>query len=258
MHDLALVMPVYNEVACIEAVLRSWVKVLDQLDIDYRIFAYDDGSKDGTQEVLQKLAGGIGALLPQRHTNRGHGPTILRGYYHVTRVADWVMQVDSDDEMSPEHFPLLWQERSTNDVLFGCRQAREQSWDRKIITNVAKLIVGFTLGRGLRDVNTPYRLMRASRLAELLRIIPPNTFAPNVLISGLTVQRNYRYAQIDVPHVNRRTGTVSLTNRKLWVCALRSAWQTLRTTWFPRRFSKTELDLAYANLPVKAHQGKAA
>ena len=77
---LTLVMPVYNEAAAIGGVVRSWAAELDRLGIDYEMRVYDDGSRDQSAAVLEQLSNEVPRLLVTRHSNRGHGPTILRGY----------------------------------------------------------------------------------------------------------------------------------------------------------------------------------
>ena len=52
---LAIVMPVYNEEEAIGFVIDKWVKALDQLNIDYTINPYNDGSKDSTWQKIQEL-----------------------------------------------------------------------------------------------------------------------------------------------------------------------------------------------------------
>lgn len=54
--SLAVIMPVYNEEGAIVAVLDQWLKMLDGLiDADYQIHVYNDGSKDGTKEILHDM-----------------------------------------------------------------------------------------------------------------------------------------------------------------------------------------------------------
>jgi len=93
---------------------------------------------------------------------------------------------------------------------------------------VARLTIGLYFGAGLRDVNTPYRLIRTPILKRMLPLIPEDAFAPNVIISGLAVRMGLRIFQCEAPHQNRRTGEVSIVRWKLWKAALRSFRQTLR------------------------------
>ena len=225
--DLAVIMPVYNEEACIVGVVVSWREVLSSLDINFRMMVLNDGSQDGTIPALATFAGDdrIGVVNKE---NTGHGPTILRGYRQAVKVADWVFQCDSDGEMKAEHFPVLWEERDGYDALFGVRQGRAQNIGRKLISACSRLTVRLVFGPGVVDVNTPYRLIRADILSRIVNQIPDETFAPNVIISGALAKAGARIYNHPVPHESRQTGAVSIVKWKLWRAAGKSFWQTLR------------------------------
>lgn len=55
--ELTLVMPVYNEQEIIATVISSWHMKLENLNINFEIHAYNDGSKDNTLDVLNSLSG---------------------------------------------------------------------------------------------------------------------------------------------------------------------------------------------------------
>jgi dolichol-phosphate mannosyltransferase len=223
-------MPVHNEAACIEAVLRGWIAVLDPLGIPFHLVALDDGSTDRTPAILDALAADP-RLEVIHHSNRGHGPTILAGYQRAVSIAAWVFQCDSDDEIQPEHFPPFWAARVDFDAVVGVRVGRQQRWDRRLISRISRLVVRLYFGRAVADVNCPFRLIRSPALQRIAARIPPDTFAPNVLLSGALARTRARVLNLPVPHRHRRTGSVSITNLRLWKAALRSLWQTLR--WHP-------------------------
>ncbi len=223
--ELSIVMPVYNEAAVIAQVVTSWLGELDRLDIDWEFLAYDDGSRDETRGILERLAERQPGLVVTSKANSGHGPTILRGYREAR--GEWVFQVDSDDEMAPEHFAELWNRREDYDLLVGRRHHRDSPLARRAITALSRATVWILFGRAVTDVNAPYRLMRRSSLATLLPAIPAETFAPNVIISGLAARRGLRVREVPVPHRGRRTGTVSIVKWGLWKAAVRAFGQTL-------------------------------
>jgi glycosyltransferase involved in cell wall biosynthesis len=222
---LTVVMPVYNEESSVAEVVRAWAAELDRLGIDYELRVYDDGSRDRTADVLLELSNQVPRLLVTRHSNRGHGPTILRGYREAR--GEWVFQTDSDGEMEPDSFGRLWAEREPYDFLFGIRAGRVWTPARWVVTRVSRLAVRTLFGRGVADVNTPYRLMRRERLAPLVADLPDDLFAPNVILSGLAVREGLRIWQTPVPHQGRRHGGGSLVSlRKILKPASRSLRQT--------------------------------
>lgn len=226
MRELIAVIPVYNEAACIAGVIRSWQAVLDGLSADYEILVLDDGSTDATAVALREFTDESRVSVISK-PNSGHGPTILRGYKMACPEAEWVFQCDSDDEMPASGFPSLWQRRDDFDALFGARTGRSQSVGRRLISTVSRLIVHLMYGAGVRDVNTPYRLMRASLLGPIVAAIPDATFAPNLVVSGTLSMLGARIANIPVRHQNRRTGTVSIVRWRLWKAAAKSLIETI-------------------------------
>ena len=228
-YDLIVVIPVYNECEVIASVLEKWSSMLDHLQIRYLIRAYDDGSRDQTGNVLDASARKHPGRIQVFHqANAGHGPTILKGYREACREAEWVFQTDSDDEMSPDSFPSLWKEREKYDFLIGRRAGRKQPISRAIVSALSRLTVSMFYGRGVWDVNTPYRLMRSSCFEAYFKAIPDQTFAPNVILSGLAARDHVRCFERPVPQQNRKTGEVSIRKWKLFKAAVRSFGQTIR------------------------------
>lgn len=225
--DLAVVMPVHNEEACIAAVIRSWLDMLGTLAIRFRLVVLDDGSTDHTGAILDALAADP-HLQVLHHANRGHGPTILIGYRLGSRIAEWVFQCDSDDEIGPEAFPDLWARRAEHDAVVGTRARRHQSWDRRWISGCSRLVVRLCFGGAVTDVNCPFRLIRADLLRRIVEQIPSDTFAPNLLLSGALSRAGARVQNLPVPHRHRRTGSVSIVKWRLWRSVLRSLGQTVR------------------------------
>ena len=228
-----MVVPVYNEEGAIAGVLDSWAAELERLGIDYRLAVYDDGSRDGTGRILAELAARNPRLRATRHENRGHGPTILRGY-HEARTP-WILQIDSDGEMAASHFGSLWRQRDSYDFLLGARQDRASAPVRRLVSAGSRAAAHLLIGNGVRDVNSPYRLMRREAVLPLLDLLPEQPFAPNVLLSGLAARARLRILELPVPHEGRRTGSGSLTSRRLWAGIARSFGDTLATAVRARR-----------------------
>ncbi len=226
--DLCAVMPVYNEEEIVGSVAESWLEVLDELGINYELVAIVDGATDASEQVLRAVAERHPRLVVDAKPNSGHGPTILRGYRRGAVTAEWVFQTDSDDEMPAASFGELWELRHDVDAVIGIRSNRNQSAGRRAITRAARLTARAAFGCRLADVNCPYRLMRSSALASLLAPIPDDTFAPNVVLSGMLARSGARLAEVPVPHHDRTTGVVSILGWRALRAALRSFGQTVR------------------------------
>ena len=228
MIDVAVVIPVYNEDEIIQFVIDDWCACLSGLGLDFQIHCFNDGSRDNTSAVLAKAA----AANPARvfaidKPNSGHGPTILLGYQTLAPKAKWIFQIDSDNELGTAEFAALWQAAQNKDYAAGYRAELQYPLPRKVVSAISLLTVQLLYGGGLKDVNCPYRLMRSAVFAPLFGKIPADTFAPNVLISGLVSMKKIRFAQVPVRHTSRQTGEVSIAKMKLLKVAIKSFGQTI-------------------------------
>jgi len=222
--ELTVVMPAHNEEGAIPEAVATWAATLDALGIDYELRVYDDGSTDKTGAVLGELANRFPRIVVTSHANRGHGPTILRGYAEAR--GDWVFQTDSDGEMPASAFEALWARRHAYDFLLGYRVGPRANATRQLVTTVARLAVAALFRARLRDVNTPYRLMRRPWLQSAVSRVPPDLFAPNVVLAGLAARERLRIYEHPVPYHSRQGGPVRLIRGRLWRAAFRSLAQT--------------------------------
>lgn len=229
MSELTVVMPVYNEEEIIDVVVLDWIQTLRSMDIDFNINLYNDGSKDNSLEILRVMEKQYSEVTVIDKPNSGHGPTILQGYKNA--LSSWIFQVDSDNEMKANFFPKIWNKREDYDFLVGKRENRTQPLSRKIVSALSRFTVKFLYSSGIYDVNSPYRLMRREKFTEIFHKIPINTFAPNVIISGMAAKNNFRLYETKVPIEFRTTGEVSIQKWKLFKAAVISWWQTLNFSW---------------------------
>ena len=231
MKDLIVVIPAYNEEEIIEFVIKDWVFHLNRLNIDFQINIYNDGSPDNTYLKLLELSKTYNKLNPIDKINSGHGPTILTGYKESVGNADWILQIDSDNEMKAEDFYNLWDKRFKYDFLLGLRKNRNQPFARKLVSLISRFVVKQFYGSLVEDVNSPYRLMRSSKFKDVFFEIPEDTFAPNLVISGYVSKKNLKVFQIPIPHYDRETGNVSIKKLKLLKAAIKSMIQTIKLSF---------------------------
>ena len=223
--ELIVVTPVYNEQEVITTVIKKWTKALSELAIDYELRVYNDGSKDNTLQVLRDLEPNYPNLKIIDKSNSGHGPTILKGYKESLN-ADWIFQIDSDDEIDVTYFPELWNNREQYDFLIGKRMNRNTPAIRKLISFISRLTISILYGSRVYDVNCPYRLMRTDAVKDFIIKIPDYTLTPNLIIAGMTSRTNLRVFQTEVRFKFRTTGEVSIKRWKLIKFSFKSFWQT--------------------------------
>jgi len=224
--ELSVIIPVYNEDEIISVVLEEWIRVLTENKIDFEIRVYDDGSKDNSAEVLKLFAAKNKEINVTLKSNSGHGSTILQGYKEAT--SEWIFQVDSDNEMKASDFSKLWNKRDKYDFLSGYRYLRTNPWHRRIITQISRLTTYLLFGAKIKDVNSPFRLMRRIAFLDCFKLIPADSFAPNILISAYASYHNLSCFETEINCYPRQTGTVSLRSFRIFKPAAKSFIQTIK------------------------------
>jgi Glycosyltransferases involved in cell wall biogenesis len=199
-------MPVYNEATAIRGVVEEWLPVLG--GIRGVLLVMDDGSTDGTSEILRELQQRHADRMEViRHANRGHGQTVLEGYRTACdRGVEFVFQIDSDGQCDPKFFPEVWRLRKDFDVIYGRRVVRQDGWKRKVATWVVRLAVFCSTGVICEDANTPYRLMRAERLPDVVKRIPPTFDLANIALAVELKRARWRHASVPIVFRPRLAG----------------------------------------------------
>ena len=217
-----IVMPVYNESACIAGVCRQWMDVVRALS-SAELLVIDDGSLDGTSAILDELAALETRLIVVHQENSGHGAAIRRGYrLAIHRGAEWIFQTDSDGEISAADFWRLWPDRRQSRFVLGARQNRQDAPVRRLLSRIHRAILRVLFGVKLQDPNVGFRLMASSFLALLLEQVPDRVFAPNVFLAILARSCAEDLHEVPVNHMPRSSGKGSIRLCRLpflvWRC----------------------------------------
>ncbi|HEY8277978.1 MAG TPA: glycosyltransferase family 2 protein [Bdellovibrionota bacterium] len=225
-----LAMPAYNEEECIAAVVNGWTTELRRrFGSGFRMVVVNDGSRDRTGAILDSLAREIPELVVIHQPNGGHGSALYTAYHKALEFhPDWVFQTDSDDQFSPSDFGSLWDMRATSRFLLGRRKVRHDAKHRLFITRILRALIFAMFRANLRDCNVPYRLIEGGYLRGLLRILPPDMFAPNIFLSVLAARDGQQLWEIPISHKDRQTGTVSILRWKLLRVCFRCAGELIR------------------------------
>jgi dolichol-phosphate mannosyltransferase len=188
--ELLVVMPVFNEEASIEKVVRDWFSELDRQVGSFVLLAIDDGSTDGTHDTLRKLAAELDERLEVvSRPNKGHGQTCLEGYRKAYEGnVPYILQVDSDGQCDPIFFQEFWSKRTGFDVVYGQRQ-RADGFRRTLASWVLRWMLRIGFLTDCVDPNVPYRLMKTTACAGAFQSIPEDFFLANVALS-LLLKRN--------------------------------------------------------------------
>lgn len=214
-------MPVFNEEACVEQVVRAWFATLDRTVGDFTLLVISDGSTDATEESLTGLAGELGSRLEiDSHSNRGHGQTCIKGYVTgLDRQIPHLLQIDSDGQSDPIHFPEFWELRDQFDVIYG-RRSRKDGLRRIIASRILRLALKHFANVDCIDANVPYRLMNGAACAEAIRSIPRNFDLANVALAvELRKSSSIRHGEVPIGFPPRLGGEPSVPFLKFAVKA---------------------------------------
>ncbi len=126
-HECVIVVPAYNEEGCIEKIVRAWHKVSQEQNA--LLLVVNDGSRDRTREILDRLSEELSFLRVIHQDNAGHGVAIMRGYREALETGcTWIFQTDSDDQFSPKDFERIWEKRNKAFFVIGYRKVRHDAF----------------------------------------------------------------------------------------------------------------------------------
>ncbi len=219
MDKLYIIIPAYNEEDNIRTVIEDWYPVIEKNngDGESRLIIINDGSLDNTYQILMEEKEKRPLLHPISKANSGHGATVLYGYkYAIMNGVDYVFQTDADGQTLPAEFDRLWEERNFYDMVIGDRAHRKDGISRKVVAYVLRVCICLCFQVKVADANTPFRLMKAKTLQELLEDIPPEFNLTNVLLTVLFHKKNKKVKYIPITFRQRQGGVNSINITKIF------------------------------------------
>ena len=227
MDRLFIVMPAYNEAENIADVVGQWHPVAERIQAEGNtcsLVIANDGSKDDTWEKLTNLCQQYPLVVPLNKANSGHGATVLFLYrYALSQKADYVFQTDSDGQTLPEEFWQLWENRNDYEFQIGTRVGRQDGFGRVFVTKTLRLVVWLIFKVWVKDANTPFRLMKALSLSEIMQLIPEDFFLANVAVSAIAVKQKRSIGWYPITFRPRQGGVNSINMRRI----IRIGWKAL-------------------------------
>jgi dolichol-phosphate mannosyltransferase len=210
--SVAVAIPAYNEAEGIGGFLEEIDRALRPHVGALHIVVVDDGSTDGTGEVLERVRPSLACTFEvlRNPINRGHGPSVVEGYRRaLERGPDYVLQVDGDGQFHGSDLRrLLVLLLDDAHAVSGVRRFRQDPWFRMAMTRLLRTYVHTSFGVAARDPNCPLRGYEAALLSELLAAIPNNCLIPNLYLTVVAARRGVALLEVDVSHRVRR-GTSS-------------------------------------------------
>lgn len=227
MDKIYFVLPAYNEAENIDDVVKQWYAVVQKINDEGNaatLCIADDGSKDDTMQRMKELATSRPHFEPLAKKNSGHGATVLYLYRHaIEQGADFIFQTDSDGQTNPEEFWQMWEHRHKYDFQLGYRKGRQDGASRVFVTKTLRLVVYCMFHVWVTDANTPFRLMKASKLRPIMDVIPHDFFLSNVAISAIAVKWKYAIKFYRITFKPRQGGINSINMRRI----VKIGWKAL-------------------------------
>jgi glycosyltransferase involved in cell wall biosynthesis len=199
---VSFLVPAFNEAETIAAVLDAvWA-----LNVDKQIVVVDDGSTDGTGDVVERWRQGRDAVVLLRQQNRGKGAAVRAAIPHAD--GDIVVIQDADLEYDPADVPALIEpiERGVADVVFGSRLSggrpqRAYLFWHLVGNRFLSLLTNLLYNTTLSDMETGYKAFRAEVLRSL--DLHQDDFAIEPEITAKVCRRKLRVYELPIAYYGR-------------------------------------------------------
>lgn len=223
--SLTIFYPCYNEEANVERVTRAAVAVGRRIADDLEVLIVNDGSRDRTGEIADRLAAEIPEVRAvHNRPNQGYGGALTRGFREATK--NWVFYTDGDGQFDLNELPRLLPLLETHDIVSCYRLDRQDPWLRKLNAWAWSTLVNLLFAIRLRDIDCAFKIY-------------PKTFIDRIELHSrgalidtemLAKARNLglRIAQLGVHHYPRTAGQQTGANLRVILRAFRELFKLYR------------------------------
>lgn len=225
-RGLSVILPCYNLAASIQTNLKNLHALLEKQGFPYELIPVDDGSTDGTAEVLRNLADVTPAISPIVYPqNRGKGAALWAGF-KIARY-DWVLLLDGDFDLDPATLPDFCDVAKVSgaDVIAGSKRHPDAQVEyplrRRIFSALYHFLTRCTLKLGIQDTQSGMKLVRRAALEYAENRVLVKRFAFDLELFAVMLGGGFTFAEAPVRiHFGVRWGCLS------W----RVLWRTLMDT----------------------------
>lgn len=200
---ISAIIPVYNEVENIELLCNSLINAFSMLNKSFEIIFVDDGSKDGTHDILRNLSNKYNCVKAVRfRRNYGQTAAMAAGFDYAS--GEIVISLDGDLQNDPADIPKLVAKLEEGyDVVSGWRKNRQDAFiNRKLPSMIANKIISKMTGVHLHDYGCSLKAYRSEIAKELNLYGEMHRFIPALAsIEGANI------VEMPVNHHARQFGT---------------------------------------------------
>lgn len=223
---LSIVVPVYNEVENVLPLREEIRGVAESLGLEHEVIFVNDGSTDGTGEILKRIAASDPAVRVVRlRENSGQTAALLAGFRRAR--GRLIAMMDGDRQNDPRDLPRLLEELDGHDAAVGYRTGRADSWVRKLSSRIANSVRNVLSGDDIIDTGCTLKVFRKECLEAIPDFDGMHRFLPTLFrIAG------YRVRQVPVSHRPRVAGDskYGISNR-----LFRGLGDLMAVRWMKRR-----------------------
>lgn len=207
--EISVCAPAYNERDSIEPVVRDWVKTLITFGRTAEIVITNDGSSDGTGDILVKLQKEVPALRVVHLTkNGGYGRALSSAI--VASRGKFVVTIDSDGQFDLADAKRLIEraERDGCDLVTGYRVAKKDSFFRVFANHAQNSLVNILCGVKLKDSNCALKVVNGELIRSMKLEATGYPFPTEICVR--IGARGHKMAQEPVAHRERTAGQSKL------------------------------------------------
>jgi len=201
--ELSVVVPVYNEIGCLDPLVERVRGALDGAGIDWELVLVDDGSTDGSGEKMDELADADERIRVFHFAaNCGQTAGLDAGFKHARGAC--ISLLDADLQTYPEDLPKLLRtlEVESVDAVVGIRADRKDTGWKKFSSRLANGFRNRLTREDIVDTGCPIKVFRAEAVRSVALFTGMHRFLPTLLrMGGFTVR------QVPVRHAPRLTGS---------------------------------------------------
>jgi glycosyltransferase involved in cell wall biosynthesis len=223
---LSIFFPAYNDSGTIASLVITALRTARKLTPDHEVIVVNDGSADGTGEILEELA----SIYPQvrivtHEKNRGYGGALRTGFASATR--DVIFYTDGDAQYDPAEMEALWRRFDQDvDLVNGYKISRSDPLHRIVIGRIYHHLVKTLFRLKVRDVDCDFRMMRRSIFDKVH--LEKNSGVICLEMMKKITDGGFRIAEVPVHHYHRAYGKSQFFNfRRLY----RTAIDVMKLWW---------------------------